>query len=200
MRFLTTSGWSRRGTSSSPRGSSSRTCPSATASPRRRGPCRRRPDELRRVRLGHPRAVDRAGLERGERRGVVLRDDRDVTAAVLGRSCSPSCFSQVRSATSCVLPSDGVASFLPLRSAALVIDGFTTRNAPPDAAPDTMRISVPFDLLVGVDRGVRADERGVERAGLALASAPADRRPVRHRGVAPPAALRTWSRSTRSRA
>ena len=47
--------------------------------------------------------------------GVVLRDDRDV-AAVLGL-VQPLLLSHVRSATSCVLPSCGVAIFLPLRSA-----------------------------------------------------------------------------------
>src|SRR4249919_1050089 len=42
-------------------------------------------------------------------------------------------FSQVRSATSCVLPSCGEATTLPLRSAGLLIDWLTTKYAPPDA-------------------------------------------------------------------
>ena len=45
----------------------------------------------------------------------------------------------------------------------LLIDGFTTKNAPPDAVPATMRTAA-VRLLVRVDRGVRADERRVERA------------------------------------
>ena len=51
-------------------------------------------------------------------------------------------FSQTRSATSCVLPSWGDATTLPLRSAALLMSGFTTKYAPPEAAPDT--IVTPF--------------------------------------------------------
>ncbi len=45
-----------------------------------------------------------------------------------------------------MLPSCGDASFLPFNWRALVIDGFTTRNAPPDAAPETILIAVPCDL------------------------------------------------------
>ena len=59
---------------------------------------------------------------------------------------SPCAFSQARSATSCVLPSCGVASFLPIRSAGFVIDGCTTRAAPPEVAPATMRIAFPSDF------------------------------------------------------
>ena len=54
--------------------------------------------------------------------------------------------SQARSATSWVLPSAGVAMVVPARSAGDVISGFTTRNAPPDVAPDTMRSASPSDL------------------------------------------------------
>ena len=54
--------------------------------------------------------------------------------------------SQARSATSWVLPSAGVAIVVPARSAGDVISGFTTRNAPPDVAPDTMRSASPSDL------------------------------------------------------
>src|SRR3954451_13835644 len=45
-----------------------------------------------------------------------------------------------------VLPSCGLAIFLPLRSAGFVIDGFVTRNAPPDAAPDTILMACLFDF------------------------------------------------------
>ena len=58
-------------------------------------------------------------------------------------SCRPFLFSQVRSATSWVLPAAGVPIFLPLRSAARLIDGLTTKYAPPDAVPATTRMS-PF--------------------------------------------------------
>ena len=50
----------------------------------------------------------------------------------------PCDFSQVRSATSWVLPSCGDATTLPLRSAALLIDLLTTKYAPPDAEPETI--------------------------------------------------------------
>ena len=62
--------------------------------------------------------------------------------------------SQVRSATSWVLPSCGVASFLPRRSAADVISGLTTRNAPPDVAPAMIRIASPFDLAKALIAGL----------------------------------------------
>ena len=58
---------------------------------------------------------------------------------------SPSSWSQVRSATSWVLPSCGVATFSPFRSSAEVISGVVTRKAPPDVDPDTMRIASPLD-------------------------------------------------------
>ena len=45
-----------------------------------------------------------------------------------------------------VLPSCGVAIFLPLRSATLVIPGFTTRPAPPLVAPEMTRTAWPADL------------------------------------------------------
>ena len=59
------------------------------------------------------------------------------------RPCS---LSHERSATSCVLPSDGLAIFLPLRSAALVISGLTTRNAPPEVEPEITRTASPLVL------------------------------------------------------
>src|SRR3954447_8740012 len=58
----------------------------------------------------------------------------------------PFVFSHERSAMSCVLPSCGLAIFLPARSAGFVIDGLTTRNAPPDAAPDTILMACLFDF------------------------------------------------------
>ena len=58
----------------------------------------------------------------------------------------PWSLSQARSATSWVLPSDGVAMLLPLRSAALVMSGLTTRNAPPDVEPEMTRTALPLDL------------------------------------------------------
>ena len=76
-------------------------------------------DEPGRVGLGYPGAVDRAGLECGQRRRSCPRGTI-VTSPPSLVSCSPLLFNQVRSATSCVLPSCGVAIFLPFRSAALV--------------------------------------------------------------------------------
>lgn len=54
--------------------------------------------------------------------------------------------SQWRSATSWVLPSCGVAIFLPLRSSTVLISGLTTRKTPPEAAPAMMLIALPPDL------------------------------------------------------
>ncbi len=66
---------------------------------------------------------------------------------------SPCVFSHARSATSCVLPSCGVASFLPTRSAGVVISGCTTSAAPPDVAPATMRIASPSDFAKALMAG-----------------------------------------------
>ena len=61
---------------------------------------------------------------------------------------------QARAATSCVLPSWGVATFWPFRSAAELMVGLTTSEAPPEVAPATMRRASPFDftkpLMVGL--------------------------------------------------
>ncbi len=66
----------------------------------------------------------------------------------------PWLFSQYRSATSWVLPSDGVASFWPLSWLADVMPFFTTSSAPPEAAPEMTLIRLPFDtdhaLIVGL--------------------------------------------------
>lgn len=55
---------------------------------------------------------------------------------------------QLRNATSCVLPSCGVAIFLPLTSFRdLIFFGFTTSFTPPDAEPPMMRRLLPWDLV-----------------------------------------------------
>src|SRR6266550_2444262 len=61
--------------------------------------------------------------------------------------------SQVRSATSWVLPSCGDATVLPRRTAADVISGLTTRYAPPDVAPAMIRIAAPLDLAKALIAG-----------------------------------------------
>ncbi len=54
---------------------------------------------------------------------------------------------QCRKATSWVLPSCGVAIFLPLRSlTVLILSGLTTSLTPPEAEPLMMRRLSPFDL------------------------------------------------------
>ena len=45
-----------------------------------------------------------------------------------------------------------------------MISGLTTRYAPPEAVPDDDADGFAVRLREGVDRRVRADERGVERA------------------------------------
>ena len=55
---------------------------------------------------------------------------------------------------SCVPPSCGVASFLPLRSATLVMLGLTTRNAPPEVLPAMMRMALPLDRANAVTAGL----------------------------------------------
>ena len=67
------------------------------------------------------------------------------------RPCS---LSQDRSATSWVLPSDGLAIFLPLRSAALAISGLTTRKAPPEVEPEMTRTASPFDFANALMAGL----------------------------------------------
>ena len=77
----------------------------------------------------------------------------------------PCSLSQARRATSWVLPSDGVASVVPARSAGESMPSRTTSEAPPDVVPATMRSASPPGLGVAVDRRVGADEAGVEGAG-----------------------------------
>ena len=91
-------GCERRGSSWSRRGSWSRTLPWGHRSARSPGSCRRLLGSLVAYGSG-THAPSIAGLERGDGRGVVLRDDRDVAAAGRGRR-SPFDLSQVRSATS----------------------------------------------------------------------------------------------------
>src|SRR5215468_4512334 len=66
----------------------------------------------------------------------------------------PCCFSQYRTATSWVLPTDGVASDLPLSCAALVMPFFTTREAPPEAAPEMILTAVPWDFCHALIAGL----------------------------------------------
>src|SRR6266508_1920831 len=54
--------------------------------------------------------------------------------------------SQLRSATSWVLPSCGVAIFLPRRPWASVMSGRTISRAPPEVAPEMIRTALPPDL------------------------------------------------------
>ena len=60
------------------------------------------------------------------------------------------CFcSHARAATSCVLPNCGVAIFLPLKSAPVLMSSSprTTNTAPPLVAPPMIRKASPFDLV-----------------------------------------------------
>src|SRR5215467_397620 len=67
----------------------------------------------------------------------------------------PPATSQARADTSCVLPSWGVASLLPRKSAGVLKceSGWTTKAAPPFAAPATIRISAPRDLAYALIAG-----------------------------------------------
>jgi hypothetical protein len=47
-----------------------------------------------------------------------------------------------------------VAIFLPLRAAADVMSGLTTRDAPPEVAPAMIRIASPFDLVKALIAGL----------------------------------------------
>ena len=59
---------------------------------------------------------------------------------------SPCEASQLLSATSWVPPSCGLATVLPLRSAALWMSFDTTKNAPPEVVPEMIRMAAPEDL------------------------------------------------------
>src|ERR1700728_1298836 len=66
---------------------------------------------------------------------------------------SPLCFNQYRSATSWVLPSDGVASDWPFSCAAPLMPDFTTIDAPPVAAPEMILMAVPLDFCQALIAG-----------------------------------------------
>ena len=115
-------------------------------------------------RLGHPGAGDVAGLERLS--VWAFSCGRIVTSPPPAASTAkPWSASQVRSATSWVLPVCGLATILPSSCAGVVMPWATTSDAPPEVAPATMRSGLAAGLGEGVDRRVRADEGGVERAG-----------------------------------
>ena len=95
--------------------------------------------------LGHPGAVDVAGDERGERLAVGLRLDRHVAAAgvvgLVALVLQPGPQGDVlgvaelrRGEASC--PRGRSGESMPSR---------TTRNAPPEVLPDTMRMASPSD-------------------------------------------------------
>src|SRR5580693_9398366 len=67
---------------------------------------------------------------------------------------SPCCLSQYRSATSWVLPSEGVASDWPFSWVAPLMFDFTTTDAPPVAAPETILIAVPPDFCQALIAGL----------------------------------------------
>src|SRR6516164_9513571 len=72
----------------------------------------------------------------------------------VGVVVSPCCLSQKRAATSWVLPSDGVASDLPLSWAAELMPPLTTSDAPPEAAPATILMAVPLDFCQALMAGL----------------------------------------------
>ena len=120
--------------------------------------------ELGGVRLGHPRPVDRSGLERGDGGRVVLRHDLHVAAAfgvgLVALRLQPGAQRDVL----------GVAERRRRQLLALQLRGARDRRlhdeertAGRDTGDDADRGAVR--LLVRVDRGVGSDERGVERAG-----------------------------------
>ena len=72
----------------------------------------------------------------------------------VGVVVSPCCLSQYRSATSWVLPSDGVARDFPLSWAALVMPCLTTSDAPPMVAPEMILMAVPLDFCQALMAGL----------------------------------------------
>src|SRR5580704_10212921 len=88
---------------------------------------------------------------------VALSSGRMVTWPLppLGPGKVRPCFlSQVRKATSWVLPSCGVAMVLPLSWLAEVIDGETTSAAPPEVAPEMIRMAPrPCEYAVMAELG-----------------------------------------------
>ena len=73
--------------------------------------------------------------------GVMLTSPPPLVSVV-----KPSSSSHARRATSWVLPSDGVASVVPARSAGVSMPSRTTSEAPPDVVPATIRRAAPSDL------------------------------------------------------
>ena len=88
----------------------------------------------------------------------------DDVAAALGVGLEPCSFSQARSATSWVLPSSGWRSSCPSGPRRRDV-GLDDQEAPPEVAPETIRMASPSDLCEGVDGRVRADVGGVDGAG-----------------------------------
>jgi hypothetical protein len=110
-------------------------------------------DEARRPRLGHPGAVDVAGLEQRQALGVLLRHDRHVAGAALV-DLEALLREEVAKGDVCVLPVCGVAMRLPRSCSTLVISGFTTSAAPPEVAPATMRSASPLLLTKALMAGL----------------------------------------------
>ncbi len=83
--------------------------------------------------------------------GVILLSVRTTETSPLPLCAStfqPFSRTQLRNATSWVLPSCGVAIFLPLTSSRdFTLSGFTTSFTPPDAEPPMMRRFSPSDLV-----------------------------------------------------
>ena len=83
--------------------------------------------------------------------GVTLLSERTTETSPLplwASTFQPFSEIQLRNATSWVLPSCGVAIFLPLRSSrVLIFFGLTTSFTPPEAEPPTIRRLWPLDLL-----------------------------------------------------
>ncbi len=82
--------------------------------------------------------------------GVTLLSLRTTVTSPLplcGSTFQPCSAAQLRNATSCVLPSCGVAIRLPLTSFRdLILSGLTTSFTPPEAEPPMMRRFLPPDL------------------------------------------------------
>ena len=89
-------------------------------------------DQPGRPRLGHPGAVDVAGHERSSVVGVLLREDRDVAAALgVGLEALLLQPGPQRDVLG-VAELTASRSSCPRAARRVVISGFTTRNAPPD--------------------------------------------------------------------
>ena len=116
-------------------------------------------------RLGHPGAVEGAGLEGGERVGVVLRRDVHVAAAAACRSRSPRRAARPAARRPGCCRATGWRAWRRRGRPGSSMPSRTTSDAPPDVVPATMRMRLAVGLGVAVDRRVRADEAGVDGAG-----------------------------------